>query len=1043
MRAWFVAVVLLGVALAPVLNAPTELSESQHDVHPSSPIQSTVSPSTGWTAGGQEITITGSGFLDLADRNVTDDGQTHQWAQTTVDYSDEAGRWNAVAVDSNGHVHVVHIKDTSYQLRYSVHDGTGWSSSAIKNCGHTYCWDVGMVIDANDEIHVAYTTYTTWAETLQYMHYDGTTWTSSEASSSALFGPVGIAVDSNNHPHISYSANGQYCGDGLRLASHDGTGWSNQGVDVGSNRGCESAILIDENDHAYIAYQDRGASKLKITTDKNGQWDDYTVNTGSHPSDIYPGYMTSMAMDTQGQFHIAHFEEQDDDLRYSTGAPGGPWTTTVVDASGHTGREPSIAVDAADRPHIVYHTWSGQNLKYATLDSPTSNWAVSTLANTGDVGEGNAIFIDADGIMHVTFDDATTGYMEYMSKFTGLSTTDEVTVEFGQLGAMTGDVVNDTTIRVTTPSVASASVVNLTLVDENGDEHLLSSSFEFIDQNDLDGDGLQNADDDCPNDAGTSTQDLDGCPDDDGDGYSNAGDAFPDNANEWADSDGDGVGNNADAFPDDPTETFDSDGDGVGDNSDMFPFNAFESFDSDGDGVGDNGDAFPNDASESADTDDDGVGDNADAFPTNAFEQYDADGDGVGDNTDAFPNDASESADSDGDGVGDNADAFPNDATESVDSDGDGIGDNADAYPNNANESADSDGDGVGDATDQCPGTTSGAAVDASGCLSDGDQDGVADVNDLCPDVDASALDENGDGCLDDGDGDGVLDPEDDCPSTEVGQEVSEQGCSEAQLRLLDEDSDGVSDFVDVCPYTPPNTSVNAVGCVEIAEENEDDSTSALSSFFAGQNDPVRATVGVGAVLLALFSLLQTNAVAAVLPDAFRWVQVLRKNSKLTEEEHAELQYLQSITQAYHHLPQEFADELDQLKADLTGRYTNNEIKKETREKLFTLIDDLRGSTPEELYRIAHNEAYFGLAGSIDSEDRTRLLHEKLALSDDDAAGSTGAYHANQASLVNDPPVSEVGVVKDDGYEWLQYPPGHADWWYRTAHSNDLWQKWD
>jgi hypothetical protein len=45
--------------------------------------------------------------------------------------------------------------------------------------------------------------------------------------------------------------------------------------------------------------------------------------------------------------------------------------------------------------------------------------------------------------------------------------------------------------------------------------------------------------------------------------------------------------------------------------------------------------------------------------------------------------------------------------------------------------------------------------------------------------------------------------------------------------------------------------------------------------------------------------------------------------------------------------------------------------------------------------------------------------------------------------LVNDPPVSEVGVVKDDGYEWLQYPPGHADWWYRAAHSNDLWQKWE
>ena len=191
MRAWFVTAILLAVALAPVFDAPAELGEASHDVQPSSPLQATVSPSTGWTAGGQEITITGSGFLDLADRNVTDDGQTHQWAQTTADYSDEAGRWNAVAVDSNGHVHVVHIKDTSYQLRHSVYDGTSWSSSAIKNCGKTYCWDVHMVIDGNDELHVAYTTYTSSRETLEYMHHDGTTWTSTEVTPSALFGPVG------------------------------------------------------------------------------------------------------------------------------------------------------------------------------------------------------------------------------------------------------------------------------------------------------------------------------------------------------------------------------------------------------------------------------------------------------------------------------------------------------------------------------------------------------------------------------------------------------------------------------------------------------------------------------------------------------------------------------------------------------------------------------------------------------------------------------------------------------------------------------------
>jgi len=334
-----------------------------------------------------------------------------------------------------------------------------------------------------------------------------------------------------------------------------------------------------------------------------------------------------------------------------------------------------------------------------------------------------------------------------------------------------------------------------------------------LDELDFDGDGVPNADDDCPDVAGTSTQDQDGCPDEDGDGYSNAGDDFLDNSNEWEDSDGDGsgdnsdlfpmdptesedsdgdgVGDNADAFPNDPNETSDMDGDGVGDNSDMLPFNAFEIYDSDGDGVGDNGDAFPNDASESEDSDDDGVGDNTDAFPTDALEQYDSDGDGVGDNSDAFMNDASETLDSDGDGVGDNTDAFINDASETLDSDGDGVGDNTDAFPNDANESVDSDGDGVGNVADQCPDSENSSTVDNNGCALDGDSDGVPDMDDQCPEEDSSALDENLDGCLDDDDGDGVANPWDDCPATESGQNVSGQGCSEAQLNLSDRDSNG------------------------------------------------------------------------------------------------------------------------------------------------------------------------------------------------------------------------------------------------------------
>ena len=1028
MRALLVIALLLAVFASPVITQQTTLEAEWNEIQHSSPLQTSLSDSSGWMTGGEEVTITGNGFSDLDETNVTYDGINHQWASSNLDMSSQAGRWNAIGVDSNGHIHVVQIKAESYQIRHSVNDGSGWNSMKINDCGNTYCWDIHMAIDGNDHIHLAYSTYTSWAETLVYMNYDGTSWTDYTVSNSAHFGPIGIAVDSNNNPHISYAANGaDQCGNGLRIASYTGTAWTYDTVESGNNRGCESAIVIDENDNIYIAYQDRSSSKLMFATDKSGSWDTYLVETGS--SQMYPGYMTSMAVDQEGQFHIAHFDDENYDLRYSTGSPSSGWNTDILDSSGHTGRDPSIAVDAANQPHIVYHTWSGGNLKYATIDPTISDWEVSTIANNADVGEGNSIFIDENGIMHVAFNDDTAEVLKYTTKSTGVSMTNEITVKFGQLGSVTGDVIDDSTIQFTTPTVANSGTVTISLIDVEDNEHLLSSTFEFIDQNDFDSDGILNANDDCPEVAGTSTLDQNGCPDDDGDGYSNSGDAFPNDVLEWADTDGDGVGDNTDAFPVDSSETEDSDGDGVGDNSDAFPMNALEQFDSDSDGVGDNSDAFPNNPSETADSDGDGVGDNSDAFPQNAFEHLDSDGDGVGDNTDAFPNDSSKSLDSDADGVDDVNDLCSNTIQDAevdgngcslaqLDSDGDGYLDTQDTFPLDSTQWQDSDEDGYGDnwgdsdwnetRESEWPGVFVIGAVQA----------------DHCPDTFGNSTANGFYGCIDD-DGNGI-------PDQFQQQETNETDEGNETQTPLDTDGDGVPDIEDDCPATSSNVIVDTDGC-EVEETQEDgEPSSGLESFFSGEADAVTTSVGVGAILLALFTLLQTNAVAAVLPDTFRWVQVLRKNSKLSKEERNELTYLQSLVQAYYDDPQEFAEELGNLKADLTARFTNNEIRRETREKLLVLIEELQSSTSSELYKIAHNDTYFGLSQVIDTNERTSLLEEKLAM-------SSGVDELNDSAS---PPVNSLGDMDDKGTYWIEWPADSGTWHYRYA-PEESWNIWD
>jgi len=1021
-----------------------------------------VSPSNGWTTGGEELTITGSGFTDLAFSNTTEDGINHQWVESTIDYTVEAGRWNAIAMDSSGDIHVVHISGENYQIRHSIHDGTSWNSVKIKDCGQTYCWDVHMVIDDNDDLHAAYTTYTNWAERLVYMHYDGTNWTSEEVSSNANFGPVGIAVDSNNHPHISYAVEGEFCGEGLRLASYSGSSWTHDNVDSGDNRGCDSAIVIDENDDIYIAYQDRDTSKLKIATDKSGSWDAYIVDTGTSPSYLHPGYMTSMAMDQQGQFHIAHFDEKEDDLRYVTGVPNGLWTATIVDSAGHTGRDPSIAVDRGGFPHIVYQTWSGMNLKYATINPSTSNWIVGTMATNGDVGTGNSLLIDPSGVMHVPFSDETNDVLKYATKSTGLIQTKEITVQFGEHGSVTGTVVNDTTIVVTTLMAGqTAGTVNLTLWDKDNVSHTTGASFTFISPDDLDSDGVLNADDDCPEIAGQSTSGEVGCPDGDGDGFSDSIDAFPMDASEWGDADADGTGDNADAFPNDANETVDFDGDGVGDNSDAFPSDSNETLDSDGDGVGNNADAFPFNALESLDSDGDGVGDNADAFPTDANETMDTDGDGVGDNSDPNPTQHSDD-DSDGDSIANIDDAFPNDATQWLDADGDGYGDNAsgnnpDAFVNVSTQWSDADGDGYGDnwgdaswnltrlfvwpgefvdgtvLADHCPTEAGNSTVDGYfGCL-DIDGDGLADIYDEdVGNTSGSPSNETNQTGPVDSDNDGVDDLYDICPETVAFGIVDIDGC------LIDEDGDGVDDFKDDCLGTTSGATVDVNGCSVTLER----SSSFFKSLSSGERGAVVQTVSVGALIVALFGFLQTNLVAALLPDSIRWIRVLRTGAKLNKEEIRELEYLKSLVQTYYQDPEVLRDELYQLKSELTARYTNSEVKKITLEKINTLIADLLAMESSDVSHVAHNDAYFGLGGAMDTELRSEYMSQDVLMREME----TDLPHSEpvNAALTSagHPPKEMKGELNEtDGHEYLESPTGSGVWFYRV-HTTEEWESW-
>ena len=514
-----------------------------------------ISPSNGWTTGGEEITITGTGFLNMAYKNVTSDGEAYTWTTTTANYVYYSGWDPSIGVDSNGTVHIVYSNMDSDDFWHSSYDGSTWAHTKIRDCDS--CRKADLVIDSNDNIHIAYYHSISGTGYLLYSMYDGTSWTNNWSKSGVENDQISLALDANDQPHISYSRDGYICNAAL-LSYYDGSSWSTVTLDDTTTYiGCDSSIAIDSNGFVHVAYRHHGNMDMKIASNISGSWQRYTVDNGA--SSV--GYHSAMAVDSNDELHLVYASNSAGNTAYfADGASGSAWTVSNQGTSRDTF---SMYIDQFDIVHISEYN-GDSNLGYSMV-APGGSRQSMTVDSVGNVGYGNDIVVDDNNMVHIAYYDSTNKNLKYANRSTGMYLNHEITVQFGTYGSVTGTVVNDTTIRVTTPSAGSvAEQVDLKLFGDQGSSLDLGLAFQYVSPDDVDMDGVLNDQDDCPNQAGTSTVDLTGCPDTDGDGYSDAGDAFPNNAGEWMDSDGDGVGDNSDVFPTDVTESMDSDGDGVG-----------------------------------------------------------------------------------------------------------------------------------------------------------------------------------------------------------------------------------------------------------------------------------------------------------------------------------------------------------------------------------------------------------------------------------------------------------------------------------------------
>jgi hypothetical protein len=187
------------------------------------------------------------------------------WEVQTIDSDGQSGKFNGIAIDSHGYIHVgyANVSAMTAGMRYGFWDGKSWKTEEIdgfkKNEGETVGYSACIALDKDDVPHVAYMNINHPA--LKYAVHENGVW---HVETVDLITGVGypdrnsIAIY-NSTPYISYYDSGSGI---LKLAHRDGKRWHTVTID-GNGAGFTSSVQISQNG-IWISYADDGSRALKV-----------------------------------------------------------------------------------------------------------------------------------------------------------------------------------------------------------------------------------------------------------------------------------------------------------------------------------------------------------------------------------------------------------------------------------------------------------------------------------------------------------------------------------------------------------------------------------------------------------------------------------------------------------------------------------------------------------------------------------------------------------------------------------------------------------
>ena len=188
------------------------------------------------------------------------------WQVSTVDGDNQSGKFNAMAADAAGHLHLAYanVNPGAANMRYGFWDGMSWHTEEVDGMAQNNLGYVGqaacIVLDQAGNPHLSYMNNTN--ATVKYAVSENSRWTTEVVDQLVGVGYPdrnSIALDAEERPYIGYYDVGL---GSLKLAHREGKTWVAETIDSNES-GFTSSLAIDQGT-VWISYADEASGGVKV-----------------------------------------------------------------------------------------------------------------------------------------------------------------------------------------------------------------------------------------------------------------------------------------------------------------------------------------------------------------------------------------------------------------------------------------------------------------------------------------------------------------------------------------------------------------------------------------------------------------------------------------------------------------------------------------------------------------------------------------------------------------------------------------------------------